>query len=344
MAYTNNYSKSANAGMVPTNAPLNQRGNKLAPAQPEDKLGVYLGKSDIKAWLNNVLGDTGKAESFVANVTSCVAGNPTLAECSSSTIVSSALVANSLKLSMSSSLGHCYLVPFEDRKNGRKVATFILGYKGYIQLAIRSGQYKKINVIPIKQGEVVKYDRIRGEVTFNPITSDLVWEQTPTVGYYAYFELINGYKKEIYWSIEKMQYHADKYSKAYSMEKAALLKAGQVPANEMWKYSSYWYSDFDGMACKTMIRQLLSKDGVMSIDMQKAFEEDDDFRKEEFFTDGVTGDKLPPRQPAPTPDDTDNADGNVDPVTGEITADTETTDAETQFNFFEGINADDTAK
>jgi recombination protein RecT len=332
MAYTNNNS----------NAPLTPRGNKLAPAQGEDKLGVYLGKPDIKAWLNNVLGDSDKAESFVANITSCVSGNPALAECAPSTIVSSALVANSLKLSMSSSLGHCYLVPFEDRKNGRKVATFILGYKGYIQLAIRSGQYKKINVIPIKQGEVTKYDRIRGEVTFNPITSDLVWEQTPTVGYYAYFELINGYKKEIYWSIEKMQYHADKYSKAYSMEKAALLRAGQVPANEMWKYSSYWYSDFDGMACKTMIRQLLSKDGVMSIDMQKAFEVDDDFKKEEFFS-GVSGDKLPPRQPnaTPTTDNSDKADdadvdGNIDPVTGEITGNDDT-DAETQFNFFEGM-------
>jgi recombination protein RecT len=194
--------------------------------------------------------------------------------------------------------------------------------------------------MPIKQGEVLRYDRIHGEVVFNPISDDLLWEQTPTVGYYAYFELINGYKKEIYWSKEKMQYHADKYSKAYSMEKDALLKSGKVPQNELWKYSSYWYSDFDGMACKTMIRQLLSKDGVMSIDMQKAFESDDDFKKEEFFSDGVSGDKMPPRQPA-TPADEPTADDGINSVTGEIGKGEPTTE-EDQFNFFDGLNADET--
>lgn len=284
-----NYQRNQNAGGVPSSTPMAPRGNTLAPKKDDDKLGVYLGKANIKVWLNNVLGNQDEAAKFVANITSCVAANPALSQCDSSTVVSAGLIANSLKLSLSSSLGHCYLVPFDDKKNNRKVATFILGYKGYIQLAIRSGQYLKINVIAIKQGEILKYDRIHGEVVFNPIADDLVWENTPTVGYYAYFELLNGYKKELYWSKEKMQLHADRYSKAYSMEKDALLKSGQIPQSELWKYSSYWYTDFDGMAYKTMIRQLIGKHGVMSIEMQKAFEADDDYKKEEFFSDNTTG-------------------------------------------------------
>lgn len=289
---------------LPTTTPQT-KGNSLAPTpQDNDKLGVYLGRPNIKAWLNNVLGNQDEASRFVANITSAVAASPALAECTSASIVSAGLMANALKLSMSASLGHCYLIPFKDNKNKRVIATFVLGYKGYEQLAIRSGQYKKIEVVAIKQGELVKFDRIHGEVVFNPIADDLVWEQTPTVGYYAYFELLNGYKKELYWSKEKMQLHADKYSKAYSRDAHELLLAGKIPASDMWKYSSYWYSDFDGMAYKTMIRQLISKHGVMSIDMQKAFEADDDYTKEEMFA-GDGGTSLPHAQQLPV---------NVEPV------------------------------
>lgn len=341
MAYGNTYQRTANAGGVPSAVPTTQRGNSLAPTPQEDKLGVYLGKPNTKVWLNSVLGNPAKAEAFVANITSCVAQNPNLADCASSTIISAGLIANSLQLSMSASLGHCYLVPFDDRKNNRKVATFILGYKGYQQLAIRSGQYKKINVVPIKQGELMSVDLIRDEYVFSPIKDDAVREQTPTVGYYAYFELLNGFKKELYWSKAKMQFHADKYSKAYSLEKAALLEAGKVPQNELWKYSSYWYSDFDGMAMKTMIRQLIGKFGVMSIDMQKAFEQDEDFKKEEFFSDTAGG--TPPRVQSDAPQD-DGAGVEIDPTTGEIMAGEEVHD-EDDFDFFAGAGeADDTAK
>ncbi|MGN0683437.1 MAG: recombinase RecT [Oscillospiraceae bacterium] len=311
------------------------RGNSLAPTgQDNDRLGTYLGRADIKTWLNNVLGNQEEAARFVANITSAVAASPALAECTSASIVSAGLMANSLKLSMSASLGHCYLIPFKDNKNKRVVATFVLGYRGYEQLAIRSGQYKKIEVVAIKQGELIKYDRIRNEAFFNPITDDIVREQTPTIGYYAYFELVNGYKKEIYWSKEKMQLHADKYSKAYSRDAHELLLAGKIPASDMWKYSSYWYSDFDGMAYKTMIRQLLSKHGVMSIDMQKAVEADDDYTKEEMFA-GDDGAPLPPAQQLPATPETKKGTDDTVPENGEQ-------GAENFDEFFEGIDEQQT--
>ncbi len=275
----------------PTTALAERRGNALEKDEKE-RFSEYIGKPDIRVWLNNVLGDQGAAQNFVANVTSAIATSPKLAECTPATVVSSALLANALKLSLSTSLGHCYLVPFKDNKNKRTVATFVLGYKGIIQLAIRSGQYKNINVVEIRQGELKRWDSFTEEIELTRIEDDTVREQTPVIGYYAYFRLINGFIKQMYWSKEKMQIHADKYSKAYSLADDERLRAGKIPADELWKYSSYWYSDFDGMAFKTMLRQLIGKWGVMSTDLQKAFEEDDKADAKEYFSaDG---------QPSPT--------------------------------------------
>lgn len=147
-------------------------------------------------------------------------------------------------------------------------------YKGYVQLAIRSGQYSKLNVLEIKEGELVKFDPLTEEITVNLIDDFEAREKAPTVGYYAMFEYLNGFRKAIYWSREKMMSHADKYSMAFSKDAYEKLLAGEIPDKEMWKYSSYWYSDFDGMAKKTLLRQLISKWGIMSLDMQKALETD----------------------------------------------------------------------
>ena len=99
-------------------------------------------------------------------------------------------------------------------------------------------------------------------------------EAIEEAGYYAMFEYTNGFRKAIYWSYKKMMNHADKYSKAFNKESYAALKADKIPQNELWKYSSFWYKDFDSMAQKTMLRQLISKWGIMSIEMQQAFEND----------------------------------------------------------------------
>lgn len=173
------------------------------------------------------------------------------------------------------------MVPFNKKiklANGEekqiKVAQFQLGYKGYIQLAIRSGYYKTINVLAIKDGELIKYDPLTEELEVNLIEDDEVREQTQTIGYYAMFEYLNGFRKTMYWSKKKMLSHADTYSKAFNKEAYQKLIDGQVPAKEMWKYSSFWYKDFDGMAYKTMLRQLISKWGIMSIELQNAMEKD----------------------------------------------------------------------
>ena len=211
---------------------------------------------------------------FISSVVSAVSVNPMLAECDYGTILSAALLGESLKLSPSPQLGQYYMVPFNDKKRGTKVAQFQLGYKGYIQMAIRSGQYKKLNVLAIKQGELIRYDPLNEEIEVRLIEDENQREMTATVGYYAMFELVNGYRKTMYWSREKMIAHADKYSMAFSASAYQKILDGKIPQSDMWKYSSFWYKDFDGMAYKTMLRQLISKWGVMSIDLQTALNKD----------------------------------------------------------------------
>lgn len=166
------------------------------------------------------------------------------------------------------------MVPFKNKKKGVTEAQFQLGYKGYIQLAIRSGYYKKLNVLAIKEGELIRYNPLEEEIEVNLIEDDIEREETPTAGYYAMFEYENGFKKSMYWSKKKMLAHADKYSAAFSAKSLELLEAGKIPDSEKWKYSSFWYKDFDGMAMKTMLRQLISKWGIMSIDLQTAIDKD----------------------------------------------------------------------
>ena len=239
--------------------------------------------------ITTTLGDEAKKTKFVSSLISAVSTNPALQDCDYPTIVSAALLGEALNLSPSPQLGHYYMVPFNDTKNNRKVATFQLGYKGYVQLAIRSGQYKKINVVAVKEGELVRFDPLTEDIEINLIEDDEIRENTPTVGYYAMFELINGFRKAIYWSKKKMLVHADKYSKAFSLNAStgkypkvsfADFEAGKVADKDMWLYSSFWYKDFDGMAFKTMLRQLISKWGIMSIELQSAFENDMSYKAE----------------------------------------------------------------
>ena len=220
-------------------------------------LTAYLTQDAVKRQINSVIG--GKdGQRFISAIVSAVNTNPTLQECTNQSILSGALLGESLKLSPSPQLGHYYLVPFNDKNKG-KVAQFQLGYKGYIQLAIRSGQYKKLNVMAIKEGELEYFDPLNEDIKINLMVED--WnarEQAETVGYYAFFELTNGFRKAIYWSKEQMEAHAMKYSKGYQAKKGY----------------TFWEKDFDGMAYKTMLRQLISKWGIMSIEMMSAMDSD----------------------------------------------------------------------
>jgi recombination protein RecT len=214
----------------------------------------------VKMKVNAIIGDEKKGAKFISYLTNMVTQNPSLAECEQSSVINSALVG--FALGLEHQLGHFHVVPFNDRKNNRKVATYQMGYKGYIALAIRSGQYKSLNAIDVKQGELKKYDRLADEVEIDFIQDDVKREQLETVGYVALLELHTGFKKTIYWSKAKMQQHAVKYSQGYQ--------------NDVKNGSSYtfWSKDFDGMAFKTMLRQLISKWGIMSVEIREAFVKD----------------------------------------------------------------------
>lgn len=233
--------------------------NEVAKTSGNNKIsfGSYMTSNIVQKRVNELIGDEKRGARFISSIVSAVNTNPQLKECDNASILSGALLGESLNLSPSPQLGNFYLVPFKDKDRGQ-VATFQLGYKGYIQLAIRSGQYKKLNVLAIKEGELIKYDPLNEEIEVQLIDDEEKREKAKTVGYYAMFEYVNGFKKTMYWSKKKMEAHALQYSKGYAK------KSGYT----------FWEKDFDAMAYKTMLRQLISKWGLMSIDMQNALESD----------------------------------------------------------------------
>ena len=251
--------------------------NSLARQDQSMKLSVYLQNDAVKKQINQVVGGKNGTR-FISSIVSAVQSTPALQECTSPSIINAALLGEALNLSPSPQLGQFYMVPFDNKKKGCKEAQFQLGYKGYIQLAIRSGYYKKLNVLAIKEGELVRYDPLDEEVEVNLIDDDILREEAPTMGYFAMFEYENGFRKTLYWSKKKMLAHAEKYSFAFYKNGGArsleLLEQGKIPEKDMWKYSSFWFKDFDGMALKTMLRQLISKWGIMSIDLQNAIDKD----------------------------------------------------------------------
>lgn len=225
--------------------------------QTKPKFSLAIQSEGYKKLINNTLGDQKRSAKFIASISSAVANNSQLQLCDAGSILSGALLGEALGLSPSPQLGQFFLVPYNDKQKG-KVAQFQLGYKGYIQLAIRSGQYKKLNVLAIKDGELIKYDPLNEEIEVKLIEDEEVRENTKTIGYYAMFEYVNGFKKALYWSKKKMENHAITYSPGYRAKKGY----------------TFWEKDFDGMAYKTMLRQLISKWGIMSVDMQEAMVKD----------------------------------------------------------------------
>lgn len=220
----------------------------------------------------NTLQDEKRRTQFVANIISAVSSNPTLKECDQVSIVSAALQAESLHFPINNSLGYVYLVPFNDKKTGIKKAQFQIGYKGYIQLAIRSGQYRDINVVEVKEGELGEFDPLNGQ-KFNWIKDYEKRKAAKTIGYVGQLELVNGFKKQLYISYEEMLDHADTYSQAFSKDTFLQVQNGTYKG-EAWKLSSFWYKSFDEMAKKTVLRQMLSKWGIMSVEMQDAYIKD----------------------------------------------------------------------
>lgn len=232
--------------------------NAVATQAKRPKFSVMISTPGYQKMINNTLRDPKRAQRFVAAITSAVATNPMLQECDPASILSGALLGESLGLSPSPQLGQYYLVPFNNTKKGCKDAQFQLGYKGYVQLALRSGYYKHLNVIAVKAGELVRFNPVTEEIELNLNEDELSREASATIGYLAMFEYLNGFQKTIYWSREKMEAHALRYSKGYASKKGY----------------TFWEKDFDAMAFKTMLRQIISKWGIMSVELQTAFDAD----------------------------------------------------------------------
>jgi len=222
----------------------------IIPAADEEmgSLTAYLSKDAIKNQIYAAVGGE-NGQKFIAALISAVSATAGLRECNNASIVAAAFLGESLHLSPLPTLGQYYLVPFGGK------AQFVLGYKGMIQLAARSGQYLKINALAIKEGELIKYDALTEEIEVNLIQDEEARENAKTIGYYAMFEYLNGFRKSLYWSRAKMEKHAERYSAGYKSKKGY----------------TFWEKDFDEMAKKTLLRQIISKWGVMSVDLQTAY-------------------------------------------------------------------------
>lgn len=217
-----------------------------------------LQNESVKKRFNEILGS--KANQFTASIINAVSTNNQLQKCEPNSIMSAAFVAASFDLPIDGNLGFSAIVPYKDK------AQFQMMYKGFIQLAIRSGQYRSMNYAEVYEDELKSYNPITKEVDFiNEFKADSQrqkGEKDKIVGYYAWLELLNGFKQGLYMTVGEVRNHALTYSASYKSD----IKKG-------WN-NSKWSTDFDAMAKKTVIKLLLSKWGVLSIDMQKAIELD----------------------------------------------------------------------
>ena len=215
---------------------------------PVQKMKSIINADSVQEQFRNALKDG--APLFVASLIDIYSNDKYLQQCQPQAVIMEALKAATLKLPINKNLGFAYIVPYKNSK-GQSEPQFQIGYKGYIQLAMRTGQYKYINADVVYEGELKGYDKVTGEI-------DLSGEakSSKVIGYFAYIETVNGFKKPLFWTKEKVIEHAKRYSKSYS------------------KKNSAWQSNFDVMALKTMLRNLLSKYGVMSVEMMNAFTAD----------------------------------------------------------------------
>lgn len=202
-----------------------------------------------------------KSDSFMGSLMTLVGGDNYLSQAEPMTIIASALKAATMDLPIDKNLGYAYVVPFNrSEKVGNKwvkhnEAQFILGYKGYIQLAQRSGQYKALNALAIYDGQLIDWNPLTEEFTFDykAKVSDEV------IGYVGFFELLNGFKKTVYWTKQEIESHRIKNAKGYDKE----------------KLSGAWVDNYDSMAIKTVLRNMLSKWGLLSVEMQSAITSDE---------------------------------------------------------------------
>ena len=221
----------------------NQKNNAVTT---QDRLKGLFAQDSVRSRFNEMLGK--KSAGFISSVLSSVASNNNLAKCDPASVVASAAIAASMDLPVNPSLGMAHIVPY----NG--VAQFQMGWKGYVQLAMRSGQYKTLNAAIVREGQIKSHNPFTGEIELN---IGVIKPDAPVVGYMLYFKLVNGYEKYFYMTLDECMAHGKKYSQSFK------------------KGFGQWAENFDAMALKTVVKLGLSKYGILSLDMQNAISSDE---------------------------------------------------------------------
>ncbi|EQC80918.1 recombinase RecT [Enterococcus gallinarum] len=288
--------------MATNDALKNQLAEKSTQVVDPSKLGfkALMNTPAMKKKFTDILHE--KSDSFMGSLMTLVGGDNYLSQAEPMTIIASALKAATMDLPIDKNLGYAYVVPFNrSEKVGNKwvkhnEAQFILGYKGYIQLAQRSGQYKALNALAIYDGQLIDWNPLTEEFTFDykAKVSDEV------IGYVGFFELLNGFKKTVYWTKQEIESHRIKNSKAYDKE----------------KLSGAWVDNYDSMAIKTVLRNMLSKWGLLSVEMQSAITSDEKVFRVDENNDLIEETDLSDMEPMPN--DLKEAEKVVDdPITEE---------------------------
>ena len=229
---------------------LTKQGENITKLTTLARVKGLLGNDQVKEKFNEVLKD--KAPGFIASITSLVSSSQNFEDVDANTIMQSAMVAATLDLPINPNLGFAYVVPYGGK------AQFQMGWKGFVQLALRTGQYRLLNAIEVYEGELISRNKITGEIVLDETKriSDKV------IGFVSFFRLVNGFEKTLYMSAEEMEKHAKRYSQTYKSTKKWVVE------------QSKWTTDFDAMALKTVIKLLLSKYGILSVQLQKAIQAD----------------------------------------------------------------------
>lgn len=237
---------------------LTEQSNQVVDAS---KLGfkTLMSTPAMKKKFTDILHE--KSDAFMGSLLTLVGGDDYLSKAEPMTIIASALKAATMDLPIDKNLGYAYIVPFNRKENVGKdwithnEAQFILGYKGYIQLAQRSGQYKALNAIEIYEGQLIEWNPLTEEFQFdyNAKQSDRV------IGYVGFFELLNGFKKTVYWTKQEVEAHRIKHAKGF----------------DKTKLTGAWKENYDAMAIKTVLRNMLAKWGILSVEMQNAVTSDE---------------------------------------------------------------------
>lgn len=256
-------------------------------ATKEKGITTFLSSPEVRENITNVLGKD-HVDAFVSDVVACVQNNEALGKCTNKSIFSAALLSKSINLPLTPQLGYAYLVPFDNKKqvDGHteyvKEAVFQVGWKGYVQLALRSNNFRKLIATDVRKGEINGYNPFDDKYEISPIDFEKRTAKddkgkyiVPIIGYYAKLEMVNGFTKEMYMSHEDMLEYAKKYSKGYRND-----------INKHTQYS-FWSTKFEEMAKKTMLRQLLGKYGLLTVELERAYTHDMAIEREDGTLDYI---------------------------------------------------------